>query len=396
MYRFLLGTIALSAITIQPSFGQTQSLGTVYQQSYGLSDHSKDLKILEKQLSKESSQNKNKFDENLQQVKSRGYSFRIWAGISNSNLKTLLAIDDRLVSLQSVLDSKIRNLQNSNLIDSMRNPIKHASYYGSIQDQDYNFLDLYQELIDRSSKLRKQYSVSDRAGSTETNSWYLTQVLAFNQADDPEKLKRLEHSLADRKLLSEQSVIVIAKHQQELAENYKKESAERLAERERIRFENENQQKQQSKIETEIASLPSKAVIRTKFRTYKHKTGHVFEMFPANFTPKPNKSSYDKVRYFGKTYTAQYCEHNDYGINSLVIEYRYSGKISTVTVFNGSDPIYIANYSEGSDKPDQILTKSADGKFSLSIQRSYNFRTNKMEQTISYHYLPLDYYYDEE
>lgn len=146
-----------------------------------------------------------------------------------------------------------------------------------------------------------------------------------------------------------------------------------------------------------IAALPSKATVKAMFKPYRHKTGQVFDMFPVGFKPKQNKGFYDKVTIWHHTYTARYRETNAYGINSLVIEFYDSGRIRNVTVLDGTEVIYTADYRDAiANKPYSIITESADWKYSLHIQRPYNIATNKVEETISYHYLPLNYDYDED
>lgn len=396
MHRFFVFTFVLLAVSIQTGFSQINDLGNIYQTFRNLSnsDSDKELKALQKGIAVEVRQNKQKSDEILQELRNRGYSFHIWSGVTNKNLKTLLVIDDRLVAMQSEIDSKISNLEGSYLIDSMSNNVNHARYYGSKEDKDYRFFNVLNEFSKRLSKLREFYSKYSNPCSKETNSSYLKQILSFNKSDDEGNLKILAQSLANRKQLYVQSLIVIAEHKRKQEEYQRLENEARLAEQERIRIDTEKAQEYKRKLEAEIATLPSKSAIKAKFRTYKHKTGHVFEMFPANFTPKQNKSTYDKVRVFGKTYTARYREYNDYGINSLIIEFYDTGGISNVTVSNGPDLMYFAKYRNGSNKPFEIMTKSADRKFHITFKRIYDIYEDKVNETFSYYYAPLDYYYD--
>src|SRR5699024_1684688 len=138
-------------------FSQINDLGNIYQTFRKLSnsDSDKELKALQKGIAIEVRQNKNKFDDVLQELRNRGYSFHIWSGVTNNNLKTLLAIDDSLVTMQSEIDSKISNLEDSYLIDSMSNNVNHARYYGSKEDKDYRFFDVLNEFSTRLSKLRE-------------------------------------------------------------------------------------------------------------------------------------------------------------------------------------------------------------------------------------------------
>lgn len=147
-----------------------------------------------------------------------------------------------------------------------------------------------------------------------------------------------------------------------------------------------------NKEKSELASLPTKAVINTKFRTYTHKTGHVFERFPSGFTPKPGKAVTERV--FGRK--ARYREVDANGMNTLVIEFYDSGNIMNATVYGGkgSNMIYYAQYRDHTTKPYEVRTHSADGKFYVVHKRIYDMYDNKTTVTTKYQYVPMDYWYD--
>lgn len=393
MYRLFIISITILSANIQISFAQKYSLGNVYQIYQSIPKLTKDQKTLRKEISATAKQNTSILSDNLKRLQEKGYFTYAHDNVTNNNAKYLLAIDSKLSALQLELNSKVLALENSSWLDSLSNPINSTIYSNAV---DYQSRQILTDFKDRYSKLVNQYTLYNEPLSTETNEKFVDEIMKFWKTSDEENLKILERSLARMKELSEQKFKANAQRKEEIEEQHRKEETERLIEKEQSARAKQQTEELQANREKEIASLPSKAVIKAKFRTYKHKNGYIFEMFPVGFTPKPNKASYDKVTYFNKTYTASYREHNDYGINSLVIEFQYSGKISSVTVFKGADPVYIANYRDQSNKPYEIWTKSADGKFQLRIQRSYNVMTDKIEQTISYQYLPLDYNYDDE
>lgn len=405
MCRFLVFTFLVLLMSIQASFGQNSGLGNVYQSGNNVfqtfrsvlgSGSSKEQKALQKEISEKARQNKNNFEENFQELKARGYTFPVLSVATNYNLKTLLAIDDKLIELQAELDSKIQHLNNADLIDSMKTPVQNAQYYGSTDDIDYNFLSIRDGLTNRLAKLREAYSNYENQGSSETNDWYVTQALAFNKPDDQEKLNVLEQRLVNRKQLYQQSLAVIAQHNQQEADAQKRRRAADLAEEKQKQAEAEQLQAAQHRRDSIIATLPSKAAVRAMFRNYRHKTGRIFEMFPVGFTPKPNKAYYDKVTIWGRTYIARYRETNAYGFNSVVFDFYDSGRIKEITVFNGADVIYTADYKDvATNKAYSIITQSADGKFSLTLERTYNIQTDKVEEIVSYEYVPLGYYYGE-
>lgn len=140
------------------------------------------------------------------------------------------------------------------------------------------------------------------------------------------------------------------------------------------------------------ASLPTKAQIKTKFRPYTHRTGHVFEWFPAGFTPKANKPVIDRV--FGRK--ARYSEFDANGILTMKIDFYDSGSILNVTVYGGKggDMIYYSEYRDHANKPYEIRSKSVDGKFYVLHKRIYDMYDNKTNITTQYQYVPLDYWYD--
>jgi len=147
-----------------------------------------------------------------------------------------------------------------------------------------------------------------------------------------------------------------------------------------------------NKRKSEIASLPSKATIKTKFRTYTHKNGYVFEFFPVGFTPKMNKIVIDRV--FGRK--ARYREVDVNGFNTFIIDFYDSGSIMNVTIYggNGGNMIYYAEYRDYSKKPYEIRTYSADGKFYVVYKRIYDMYDDKIKITTKYQYVPLDYWYE--
>ncbi|MFA4868094.1 MAG: hypothetical protein WC623_07845 [Pedobacter sp.] len=146
------------------------------------------------------------------------------------------------------------------------------------------------------------------------------------------------------------------------------------------------------KRDSELASLPTKAAIKTKFRIYTHKTGHVFEWFPMGFTPKTGKAVIDRV--FG--HKARYREVDGNGMNTIVIDYYDSGNIMNVTVYGGKGggSIYYARYRDHAKKPYEIQTYSADGKFYVVHKNTYDMYNNKTNVSTKYQYLPLDYWYE--
>ncbi|MDR2270903.1 MAG: hypothetical protein LBF27_08360 [Sphingobacterium sp.] len=139
-----------------------------------------------------------------------------------------------------------------------------------------------------------------------------------------------------------------------------------------------------------IASLPSKTAVKAKFRSYKHRLGYTFELFPAGFTPKANKPVVDRV--FGRK--ARYREVDPNGGNTLIIEYYDSGNILNVTVYKGYEGIYSAAYRDHATKPYEIRATSSDGKFYIVHQRIYDMYNNKTTVKTKYQYVPLDYWYE--
>lgn len=140
------------------------------------------------------------------------------------------------------------------------------------------------------------------------------------------------------------------------------------------------------------ASLLTKTAIKAKFRIYKHRTGHVFEMFPIGFIPKANKPVYDRVLGI----KARYREVDGNGMNTFIMDFYDSGNIMNVTVYGGkgSGSIYYAEYRDHAKKPYEIRTHSADGKFYVVHKQIYDISNGKTNITTQYQYVPLDYWYE--
>lgn len=147
-----------------------------------------------------------------------------------------------------------------------------------------------------------------------------------------------------------------------------------------------------NKEKSELASLPTKAVINTKFRTYTHKTGNVFEWFPAGFIPKVGRPVIDRV--FNRK--ARYREVGANGMNTLIIDYYNSGSIKNVTVYGGKGGgmIYYAEYRDHAKKPYEIRTHSADGKFYVVHKNTYDMYDDKTTVSTKYQYVPLEHWYE--
>ena len=142
----------------------------------------------------------------------------------------------------------------------------------------------------------------------------------------------------------------------------------------------------------ELASLPTKEVIKTKFRNYTHKTGNVFEWFPVGFNPKGGNAVIDKV--FNRK--ARYREVDGNGMNTFIIEYYNSGSLKNVTVYGGKGirTIYYAEYRDKATKPYEIRTYSADGKFYVVHNRTYDMYDDKITLSTKYQYVPLEHWYE--
>lgn len=140
------------------------------------------------------------------------------------------------------------------------------------------------------------------------------------------------------------------------------------------------------------ASMPTRASIRAKFRTYTHRTGRVFEMFPIGFTPKAGKPIVDRV--YG--IKARYREVDRNGMNTVVMDFYDSGNIMKVTVYGGKGGgyIYEAEYRDHVKKPYEIRTYSTDGKFYMVHKRTYDMYDGKTTVSTNYEYIPLDYWYE--
>lgn len=265
-------TVIVLTLVFQPSSGQNYS------------PSKEELKVLKAEIKARTRENKHKLDENLMELTKRGYPLQHWDWITNSSLKILLAMDDTMIVMQSELDSRIQGLKNSDLISDM--------------NDDDQFRGMYAEFTKRLSRLRKQYYSSVTPGSSIDNDWYLQQVLTFNKPGDAEKIKTLEQKLLNRKQLNEQRDKLLAEREQKQEEQDKQRQETIRAEQEEGRINEEREQERIKKRDAEISQLPSKAEIKSKFKTYNHKTGYVFEMFPVGFTPKQNRSTYDKVQMY--------------------------------------------------------------------------------------------------
>lgn len=333
--------------------------------------------------------------------------------INIAKRKDLLALYPVVLKVNEI-DKKIKSFLEPNYV-SYLDSSRYIYNFNELQKLEagiktFNSVKQFKQscINDLSNLIKREYTstASFNTGDELTEKLFMsakTSIESYNQSiitysnkltnDIQDLLSFLKEKSTSHEIKLEQVRKHYAEKKREVEEIKKREQEEMEAERENRRIANEEARERKAKRELELANLPTKASINTKFRTYKHKTGHTFEMFPTNFTPKQNKATYDKIKIMGKVYTARYREHNDY-VNSLVIEFFDSGKISEVTVFNGSETIYSAKYKDGSNKPYEIRTKSADSKFELIIKRLYNFMTDKIEESITYYYKPLDHYFD--
>ncbi len=387
-------TIFISVIG-QYSFAQDLSLGNIYNYVNSREQLSKEQKTLRKELRAEAKQNTASLQDNLTQLRDKGYFKYIHNNVQNDNAKYLLAIDRRLLVLQASLDSTLLTLQNSSWIDSLDVPVPHLTYYGDkgSSSQYYSSIDILRHFRKRYTSLVQKYPRDFEPLSIQTNEKFAYTILDFWKPTDGDNLKKLEQALLAREEDYKKSQMVIAEHRAKEAERLKKEAEARAQIAEEQRLAEEKQLNFEKKREAQIAQLPSTSAIKAKFRSYKHKTGHTFELFPVGFTPKPNKSTYDKVRMFGKVYTARYREYDANGINSLIIEFYDSGHILSVTVYKGGGSIYSAEYRDGANRPYAVYTKTADGKYHITFKRIYDMYLDRTTETYRYYAAEADYYY---
>lgn len=130
MRIILITFVLLIGATGQYSFAQDFSLGNIYNYLNSREQLSKEQKALRKQLRTEAKQNTAPLQSNLELLREKGYFRYIHNNVQNDNAKYLLAIDRRLIALQSSLDSTLLTLQNSSWIDSLDVPVPHLKYYG--------------------------------------------------------------------------------------------------------------------------------------------------------------------------------------------------------------------------------------------------------------------------
>lgn len=267
----------------------------------------------------------------------------------NKDLKSLerwLALDIRLNNKHDSIANIFKSLQ------------QYSPYIGNSSDSD-DVLNKVREFMDRGREIKSNYKYNRDFDNYNTFlDAYEKAINRFNKPTDMKDIEYITNEFKSLKTKFQQDSILTA-----------------------TRVNREN---------TVIASLPTKAAVKAKFRTYTHRTGNVFEMFPVGFTPKTNKPVIDRV--FG--HKAMYREVDGNGMNTLKIEYYDSGSILNVTVYKGGDMIYNAEYRDHTNKPYQILSKSADGKFELLHKRVFDAYDNKTTVTTQYQYLPLDYWYE--
>lgn len=403
MTRILTFSILLIILNIQSIYSQSLGLGNIYDSDKTIPKINKEQKELRKELLIEAKQNKDALEVNLKQLQNFGYFKYIFVNnVTNDNAKFLLAIDSKLKSLQSELDSNLLALNNSDWLDSLNRPLPKIPNersigisFGNENKTDYNALETLKELRTRYKRAVESYKRYMSPVSSETNNKFMDDnLLSFHKNDDDARLGLLQKSLVVRKQQYEERLDEIKEinrkekdYQKHLEEEY------HLAELERQK-KIEQAQERERKLETEIASLPSKASLIAKFRTYKHRTGYNLEMFPVGFIPKAGKPVTDYVTIFGRKYKGRYREVNENGMNTFIIEYYDSGSILSVTVYKGGNSIYTANYRDRAGKPYEIRSTSSDGKFYLVHKRIYNTSEDKTNLTTRYQYVPLDYWYD--
>lgn len=259
-------------------------------------------------------------------------------------LEKYLALDslltfkyDSLVNVANARIAKYADVGSAKIDESVINKAMHYRY----------------DLRDRKTELRRKYSVIGKNIKE-----FEVEVLSVGDVNDTHKIEFIVQTLMDMQAKQRQDSII--ESQKELEFN------------------------------RAIASLPSKAAVKAKFRSYKHRLGYTFELFPAGFTPKANKPVVDRV--FGRK--ARYREVDQNGGNTLIIEYYDSGNILNVTVYKGFEGIYSAAYRDHATKPYEIRASSSDGKFYIVHQRIYDMYSNKTTVKTKYQYVPLDYWYE--
>lgn len=333
MIRLLTISVLLFSLTLTKAYGQSTNLKNIYDAAL--------VKTEEKQKSE-----KEYLASLMETLNKRGYY------VSNKNKKVL----DKYVILDSLLKSKYDALTKT-FSEKM---LPYNDVRVTTADETTSKAIRYShELKDRQIELKKKYRVIQFNSTGED---FEADVMSIGNETDIEKIEHIVQTLQSIKEKQQQDVM--ATEQKEL------------------------------ELQKAIASLPSREAIKSKFKTYKHKTGYTLEMFPIGFTPKAGKPVTDYVTIFSRKYKGRYREVDENGMNTFIIEYYDSGSILSVTVYKGGNSIYTANYRDHAGKPYEIRSTSSDGKFYLIHKRIYNTSEDKTNVTTRYQYVPLDYWYD--
>jgi len=301
-------------------------------------------------------------------------------------IRQMIVINRKLSESQDRLMSRIANLKDFTLIDSLKKKERESQRTLSgieMGDDEKTLLQLYDYISKKpiSKITRLQFSPF----GNQAVDHYLEQLRWFQSIED--SLGSRMESL----LVGTSEAIAEKRKVAELAEKARKEELQRrkameIAYRDSVDQEYRNRANAEAARESDIRSkLPSKDAVRAKYRNYTHKTGHVFEMLPVGFTPANNAGVNDYVTIFGTKYKARYRERDPSGqVNTLIIDFYDSGNAKEVTIYDQGEMIYNAKYADAASKPYEIRAYTKDRKYYSVLKREYNYDAGKVAETFEY------------